>query len=188
MFMVKFSPTAINFGYDFVLLVHFLDILYFAHYFIRSWFYKLFWLFYQFHIFQVIVFDHNHISANRPFWKGQQNTSLKKRVTPWSKCHVIYWVGEYKSPFQMNISNISSVLLWSQCKGHIISSVTQRWLAYACFPLILQVNNFHKYHCHHCQVLVLISRFDGWYCQSMLVLDVFHFRAKWLIHFGWQPA
>ena len=24
MFMVKFSPTALNFGYDFVLLVHFL--------------------------------------------------------------------------------------------------------------------------------------------------------------------
>ena len=134
------------------------------------------------------MFDHNHISANRPFWKGQQNTSLKKRVTPWSRCHVIYWVGEYKSPFQMNISNISSVLLWSQSKGHIISSVTQRWLAYACFPLILQVNNFHEYHCHHCQVLVLISRFDGWYCQSMLVLDVYHFRAKWLIHFRWLPT
>ena len=28
MSMVKFSPTALNFGYDFLLLVHFLDSLY----------------------------------------------------------------------------------------------------------------------------------------------------------------
>ena len=28
MFMVKFSPTTLNFYYDFVLLVHFLDTLY----------------------------------------------------------------------------------------------------------------------------------------------------------------
>ena len=28
MFMVKFSPTALNFGYDFVLVVYFWDTLY----------------------------------------------------------------------------------------------------------------------------------------------------------------